>query len=614
VPATTAFKTLRRMLAAIRIFWRQLVARWIFGYSFFVCHAAENAPYAERVRVELEQNGLRTFIDERSLFTLGADGTINDRLLKAIHRSGVLLVVDTPAARQKLFPAVEIKAALAANCAIVRIEQQGNREPWVHLDADAKAAVENSTRYLEVPAEILRGRPSRDVIAKVATHLNWRRYWPVVHHSVATTIVAGIVIAATLWHTSRVADALRGSPMPASAAHDAAHLFGVLAPLFEHVSPAMMSDIRTALLATYARELEFTPNRQSGAPGDCPGQEGRDAGPLPADALLRLTAADPDAIRWRVDPTARYALSAGGPSGRSNIWDVSTAAGGQVATSAVEWLNADRTTCASLFTPDGAVLLLAQRNGMRAELQLVAVPSGWPIGDSIVLKGKLPLSLEANGGLVSVVTDAGTSRLAMTPRPSAWTAPLDRFPHSGRMGTGERLALTFGIAPEMDLCHRESQGLHCDNVWSGTLQRDSNDQAEIDAFDDAGQGAPRLTFHTMRSRVTCDARESGRWDCKEDAITSTPFAEAEGFVRTSPDWTINVVKSQPTESVAVISRRGLWVRPHCVLRRAGRIIDASMVHDDVLRLLTWTRGSVVVEDVPLSAPSFRERATAGTAQ
>jgi hypothetical protein len=123
----------------------------------------------------------------------------------------------------------------------------------------------------------------------------------------------------------------------------------------------------------------------------------------------------------------------------------------------------------------------------------------------------------------------------------------------------------------------------------------------------------------MRFRVTCDALESGHWDCKEhtikeDTITGTPSAQAEGFVRTFPGWTINVVKSQPTESVAIISRRGLWARPHCVLRRAGQIIDASMVHDDVLRLLTWTNGWVVVEDVPLSAPSFRERATTGTAQ
>jgi hypothetical protein len=453
------------------------------------------------------------------------------------------------------------------------------------------------------------------VIAKVATHLNWRRYWPGVPRSLGAAIVAGIVIAATLWHTSQVAAAMRVSPMPARGAHDAAHLFGVLASLFEYVSPATMSEIRTTLLATYARELEFTPNRQGGAPGDCPGQEDRDAGPLPADALQRLTAADPDAIHWHVDPTARYAFSARGPSGKSNIWDVSTAVGGQVATSVVEWPNAGRTTCASLFTPDGGVLLLAQRNGTQAELQLMAVPSGWPIGDTIVLKGKLPLSLEANGGLVSVATDAGTSHLTMAARPSAWTAPSDEFPHSGRMGTGERLALTSGIVPKVNLCRREGEVLHCDTVWSGTLQRGSNDQAEIDAFDDTGHGALRLTFHTMWLRVTCDARESSPWDCREETVINrTPSTQAEGFVRTSQDWTIHIVKSQATESHAVISRRGVWARPYCELHRAGRIIDASIVHDDVLRLLTWTRGSVVIEDVPLSDSSFRERAMAGATQ
>jgi len=585
-------------------FWRQFVGRWICGYSFFICHAVEDARYAERVCAELERRRLLTFLDERSLFAFAGGGGVDARLTRAIGKSAVLLVVDSRDVRAKEFPALEIKAALDARCDIVRIEEKGNRQPWIHLPEAARDdVVRLSTRYEEEPDNIRAGEPSAGVIDKVATHLNWRRHWPWVHRSVLTLIACAGVLGLAAWHASRIAGAVHESPLRVGTARNAAHLFGWMAPLFARVAPGAMADVRTTLVGTYTRELRFTEHRVR--TNDCPdaGKDAREGGPISLQALNQLMALDDRAKHWRVDPTGQYALAVR-PSGEAHIFRVPSP-GISSKAAAPNWTNGgNATACSSAFTADGSLLFLGLRDGRTAELHLLDVPSGRPRGTPVTLRGSFPLTIEAGQGTVMVKSEVGASELMVLPPPPGWTAAR-AYPRFGVLLDPHRVVLASGTAAKVEVCEPAGGALSCRLVWSDAEH--SDDLAEIDSVTRVPGAGMTVTFHTPSARVTCDATPLA---CRDDATAVTRTDAPAAITRESADWRVEVMAScgPATECGAVVYRRGVYDRKHYEVSYMGPILDAE-IDGDVLRLLLWIRDSVVVEELGLSDAWFRARAS-----
>jgi hypothetical protein len=104
-----------RHLATASKSWRLLVAMPL-GYSYFICYAKEDRKYARALRRDLGKRRLIAFLDEKNLFGVakkkGEEG-FRSLVDRAIRHSGALLVIETPAGRNRLVRPERATAARA---------------------------------------------------------------------------------------------------------------------------------------------------------------------------------------------------------------------------------------------------------------------------------------------------------------------------------------------------------------------------------------------------------------------------------------------------------------------------------------------------------------------
>ena len=110
--------------AASSLAWARVVrapriaATWLFGYDAFVSHAhRDGAPYAHELFVWLERSRYTVCLDSAD-FSLGDE---LDTSLALVKRSRLLVLLDTPAARESIWVRREIEFAIDRRLPIARI-------------------------------------------------------------------------------------------------------------------------------------------------------------------------------------------------------------------------------------------------------------------------------------------------------------------------------------------------------------------------------------------------------------------------------------------------------------------------------------------------------------
>lgn len=593
--------------------WRRIVSKFGFGYSFFISYAAEQGRYAGALKAELEKRRLITFLDTTDIYTSDERQTTGKRLVAAIGGSGVLLLIDTPRAREKFWPAHEVEAAVLVGTTIVRIEAPDTPTSWPYLSPLALERVNGSTRYAESATNIDAGTPSTQLLDGLAAHLNWRRYWPIVHRSL---LLVGCVAGAIGLLDQKVASVVAQvsvNPITAQAASDARPLFGSLNGLFAFVSPSGMATIRRRLLDMHARQLELVARADDDHTASPCGDDQDNAGPLTADDLAGLKAfvERKNTNQWHVDPTGRYLVAVGGVGAITRVWRIEAIRRNDADAMAAQWSNEGRETCTTSFDPTGTVLLLGQRFGAQAELRLRALPSGLPLGEPLSLPGRFPIAITYKAREPSVVTDAARTRWLASPHPPKVVTRVRGLVYSGGMGPDGLLALSYDALHVVDVCRTTAGELQCTAVWSDLPQGVEPRPIAVDSLRSIGNGETELRVRTRAQLVTCRGRELSAWSCH--AVCAVHPEATTEVVRESAGWKLIAAAghNQFDKFRASICRQRVWPGPYRELDRAGRLLDASF-REDVLEILwAWPPEHVVVEEIALTEDAVQQRIQEG---
>jgi len=164
--------------------------RFLFGYDIFLSYARKDAAeYAEFLEQWLEAAGYATFRDDHEI---APGDPLNSVIRRAVRRSRLFILVDTPTARKSGWVVNEVKVRLQfRKKSITRIRFRGLEGlSWVgDSDSTFSQRLEGFV-WLEEPADALAsGKPSRRVLEAI----------PTVHRSLRLRTLMRIVLSIVIF-------------------------------------------------------------------------------------------------------------------------------------------------------------------------------------------------------------------------------------------------------------------------------------------------------------------------------------------------------------------------------------------------------------------------------
>jgi hypothetical protein len=580
------FRDLRNQRTLGSHFWQDVAAK-AFGYSFFICHASENGPYAKALHDALRAKRIIAFLDEESLHLHSAPLSTMERVVRAMRRSSVFLLIDTPAVRRKPFAQAELREAFHQRRRVVRIlQRRGPSDPaadwkWTQLNGDESQAVDDCDRHIEEPASLGNATPNAAIVSQLTALLTWRAWWPWMYRGAAVAALVTAIWVATVWKASCIAASLQPDVVITEEHVRAAGvLFGRYSWLFSLFADGAVSQTRSTLAglaATVVSQRDVTPTGFDCVDASQRAADDADTMAVLSDMTLRqrLPAAD----GARVSPGGRYLFAVTpGPPETLKVHELALLRAQDLRSETGEWFNDETLTCTGAFVErDGRLLLLLvqERGFARNELRVFSIPHLVPVGEPLLLPDGAPTAISV---LADDRVEVRTQKSVITIRllPSdwlRWTVPLDRGPvDAGRLGPGEEFALSFRLG---GATHFSAKG------EPRSLTRDT-DKVDVRGFGERGE------WSIERGPVTRNIRQP--WTFQLDG------------------WSVRTLEITPRRTVVEVQRRS-WLSPaRTRFSVPGVLLDAQPVdNDQTLRLLTDSfERKVTVQRVPLSAEAFRQ--------
>ncbi|MEZ5292372.1 MAG: toll/interleukin-1 receptor domain-containing protein [Vicinamibacterales bacterium] len=105
--------------------WQRILGTWLFGHDAFLSHAhTDGKPFADQLFEQLGRARFYACLDTAD-FSVGSD---LEKMLRLVGRAGLVVLIDTPLARQSTWVAKEIDLAVESGRGIFRVPLGASRE------------------------------------------------------------------------------------------------------------------------------------------------------------------------------------------------------------------------------------------------------------------------------------------------------------------------------------------------------------------------------------------------------------------------------------------------------------------------------------------------------